>query len=84
MLLAGEMGVMLYCIYPWVVIGNGFRYGRWNRHYSQAVALAGFLAVMLLSCTGGGTPCSAPRSFVLIAILFYVSMLLARLHAARA
>ena len=32
---------MLYCIYPWVVIGNGFRYGRWYLHYAQVVALSG-------------------------------------------
>jgi len=40
MLMTGEIGAMLYGIYPWVVIGNGFRYGRWYLHYAQAVALA--------------------------------------------
>jgi signal transduction histidine kinase/CheY-like chemotaxis protein len=85
MLLAGETGVMLYCIYPWVVIGNGFRYGRWYLHYSQAVALAGFLAVMLLSAYWRQhAVLGAALLLVLIAIPFYVSMLLARLHAARA
>src|SRR5262249_6613688 len=40
MAVTGEIGVMLYSVYPWVVIGNGFRYGRWYLHYSQAVGLA--------------------------------------------
>jgi signal transduction histidine kinase len=84
MSLAGETGVMLYCIYPWVVIGNGFRYGRWYLHYSQAVALAGFVAVVLLSDYWRTHPMlGAALLLVLVAIPIYVSALLSRLHSAR-
>jgi signal transduction histidine kinase/CheY-like chemotaxis protein len=85
MLIAGEVGVMLYCIYPWVVIGNGFRYGRWYLHYAQAVALAGFVPVILFNSYWRQHPMlGASLLLVLIAIPFYVSALLKRLHAARA
>jgi signal transduction histidine kinase/CheY-like chemotaxis protein len=85
MLLTGEVGVMLYCIYPWVVIGNGFRYGRWYLHYAQAVALAGFVPVMLFNSYWRQHPVlGASLLLVLVAIPFYVSALLKRLHALRA
>jgi branched-chain amino acid transport system permease protein len=85
MLLAGETGVMLYVIYPWVVIGNGFRYGRWYLHYSQAVALAGLIAVLFGSAYWRENALLGASLFlVLVAVPWYVSMLLTRLHAARA
>jgi branched-chain amino acid transport system permease protein len=85
MLLTGETGVMLYCIYPWVVIGNGFRYGRWYLHYAQAIAVGGFLAVFLLSAYWRQhAVLGASLLLVLLAIPWYVSLLLSRLHAARA
>jgi len=46
MLLAGEVGAPLYGLYLWVVVGNGFRFGRWHLHFAQILALAGFAAVL--------------------------------------
>src|SRR5207244_2852571 len=84
MLLAGETGVMLYAIYPWVVIGNGFRYGRWYLHYSQAVALTGFTLVIFLNPYWRNQPMLSSALFLLmLAVPWYVSLLLKRLHAAR-
>src|SRR4026209_1938147 len=35
MTFGGETMTVLFPIYPWVILGNGFRYGRWYLHYSQ-------------------------------------------------
>ena len=84
MLLTGEAGVLLYVIYPWVVIGNGFRYGRWYLHYAQAVALGGFIAVLFGSAYWRENSLLGASLFlVLVAVPWYVSLLLTRLHAAR-
>ena len=42
MLLIGESGALLFAVYVWVAIGNGFRYGRWMLHFAQVLAIAGF------------------------------------------
>jgi signal transduction histidine kinase len=83
MMLAEETGAMLYFCYLWVLIGNGFRYGRWYLHYAQAWALAGFLAVILFTPFWRQHPAlSAAMMVVLLAIPGYVSVLVSRLHAA--
>ena len=83
MVLAEETGAMLYGLYLWVVIGNGFRFGRWYLHYAQALALAGFLVVVWMSHFWHQHPAlSASLAVVLIAIPAYVSVLVTRLHAA--
>jgi len=75
---------MLYAIYPWVVIGNGFRYGRWYLHYSQAVALAGFTLVIFMNPYWPHQPLLSSAMFLLLlAVPWYVSLLLKRLNAAR-
>jgi len=85
MFLGGKLSVPLFVVYPWVVIGNGFRYGRGYLHYAQAVAFAGFLAVVALSAYWRDQLVfAAALLLILLAIPFYVSALLARLHAARA
>jgi signal transduction histidine kinase len=85
MLLTAEPGVMLYGLYPWIVIGNGFRYGRWYLHYAQAVALAGFALVFALNPYWREQPMLWASLFlVTVAVPWYVSQLLKRLHAARA
>jgi signal transduction histidine kinase len=83
MVLAEEIGAMLYGLYLWVAIGNGFRYGRWYLHYAQALALAGFLVVVLI------TPFWQQHSFLSAALMVtlvivpgYVSVLVTRLHTA--
>jgi signal transduction histidine kinase/CheY-like chemotaxis protein len=83
MVLAEETGAMLYGCYLWVLIGNGFRYGRWYLHYAQAWALAGFLVVVFLTPFWRQHPVlSAAFVVVLIAIPGYVSVLVTRLHTA--
>jgi signal transduction histidine kinase len=83
MLSSGEIGVVLYGLYPWVVLGNGFRFGRWYLHYAQALAIAGYAAVWLLSpFWSNHTALGIALLLVLIAVPWYVSLLLAGLHAA--
>jgi signal transduction histidine kinase/CheY-like chemotaxis protein len=83
MMFSGEPGVMLYGLYPWVVLGNGFRFGRWYLHYAQVLALAGFTTVWLLSpFWSRHTTLGAALLAVLIAVPWYVSLLLAGLHRA--
>jgi signal transduction histidine kinase len=83
MVLGGETGSMLYGVYLWVAIGNGFRYGRWYLHFAQAFALAGFLAVILLTpFWRQHSVLAAALMVVLLAVPAYVSVLVARLHAA--
>jgi signal transduction histidine kinase len=83
MVLAEEVGAVLYGVYLWVVIGNGFRFGRWYLHYAQVLALAGFATVLALSeFWGEHTTLSAALTVVLVAIPWYVSLLVARLQAA--
>jgi signal transduction histidine kinase len=83
MLSSGETGVVLYGLYPWVVLGNGFRFGRWYLHFAQVLAIAGYATVWSLSpFWEQHTILGASLLLVLIAIPWYVSLLLAGLHAA--
>jgi two-component system, sensor histidine kinase len=80
-----EIGVMFYGLYHWVAIGNGFRYGRWYLHYAQAIALVGYTSVLVLNpYWHEHTALGAAFFLMLVAIPWYVSLLLARLQAARA
>ncbi len=47
--LAGDAGAVAVGIYLWVAFGNGFRYGRRYLFASQAMAIAGFVAVLTLT-----------------------------------
>jgi signal transduction histidine kinase/CheY-like chemotaxis protein len=83
MALGGETLAPIFAIYPWVILGNGFRYGRWYLHYSQIVGAAGFAGVLLLSefwrsqlMTG------VSLMLVLILVPWYAAALISRLHAA--
>ncbi|HEX6265604.1 MAG TPA: hypothetical protein VFZ81_01775, partial [Burkholderiales bacterium] len=83
MTVSGELGFMLYGLYLWVVLGNGFRYGRWYLHYSQATSLAGFSAVLLLSeFWQGNAMLGIALWLVLLAIPWYAALLISRLNAA--
>jgi signal transduction histidine kinase len=83
MVLAEETGSMLYGVYLWVAIGNGFRYGRWYLHYAQAFAIAGFLVVIFLTpFWRQHSMLSAALVVVLLAVPAYVSVLVSRFHAA--
>jgi two-component system sensor histidine kinase RpfC len=49
MLVVGERGALVICVYLFVTFGNGFRFGRRYLHVSQALSLIGFGVVMYLS-----------------------------------
>ena len=85
MALAGEIGAVLAGLFLWIPIGNGFRFGRRYLHYAQGLALAGLSLVLWLSESWRQHPMVGAAFIVaLVAIPWYVSLLLARLHQARA
>lgn len=43
----GVEAVWLFVIYPWVILGNGFRFGLTNLYISQAISIVGFSAVII-------------------------------------
>ena len=83
MVMTGEVGAVFAGLFVWIPIGNGFRFGRRYLHYAQACALAGLGVLLALSdfwrqhATVGAAVVVA-----LVAIPWYVSLLIARLHAA--
>ena len=83
MALSGETGTMLYVLLPWVIVGNGFRFGRWYLHFAQLVAIAGFGAVLYVSeFWHEHAMLGSALMLVLVLIPIYVSLLLGRLTAA--
>jgi signal transduction histidine kinase/CheY-like chemotaxis protein len=84
MLYTDEVGTMLYPFYLWGIIGAGLRFGRHFLHFAQAVALAGFLAVLVFNpYWHDHLILGAAFVLGLVAIPFYVSVLVSRLNAAR-
>ena len=83
MLLNEESGTLLFTVYLWVAIGNGFRFGRWSLHYAQALAIAGFTIVAIFNPYWQQHASLTVALFVgLVAIPWYVSLLISRLNAA--
>jgi signal transduction histidine kinase/CheY-like chemotaxis protein len=79
-----EVGTMLYPFILWAIIGNGLRFGRRFLHFAQALAIAGFLAVLVLNrYWHAHLFLGAAFLLGLVAIPFYVAMLVSRLNAAR-
>jgi signal transduction histidine kinase/CheY-like chemotaxis protein len=79
-----EVGTMLYPFILWAIIGNGFRYGRSFLRFAQILAIAGFLAVLVLNPYWHEHLILATAFLLgLVAIPFYVAMLVSRLNAAR-
>ncbi|HEX6692603.1 MAG TPA: hybrid sensor histidine kinase/response regulator, partial [Burkholderiales bacterium] len=82
MVLGREAGLVLYVMFLWIPTGNGFRFGRPYLHFAQALAVVGFVAVLLLSdLWAGHATLGAALLLVLIVIPAYVSALLGRLNA---
>jgi signal transduction histidine kinase/CheY-like chemotaxis protein len=82
MTLGGEGTAVLCGFYLWIVIGNGFRFGRWYLHYAQAMAIAGFALVLWFSPFWRGQIIfSAALFLMLMGIPFYVAVLISRLQA---
>lgn len=83
MVLAEDAGAILFGLYVWIVTDNGARFGERYLRYSQALALAGFIAVVLLNpFWSHHLALAAALVLVLIAVPHYVSRLVGRLHAA--
>jgi two-component system sensor histidine kinase RpfC len=84
MFLTTDLGAPLFGVFLFVTFGNGFRYGRKYLFASQAMALAGFCAVLWLnpywhdqSALGLGL------AFSMVILPLYVSTLLTRIQKAR-
>jgi len=83
MTFGGETMTVLFPIYPWVILGNGFRYGRWYLHYSQIVGAAGFAGVLLFSgFWQDQLMIGLSLMLVLVLVPWYAAALISRLHAA--
>ena len=80
---SGGDSVLLFVLYPWVILGNGFRYGTRYLFISQAIAIIGFLAAIIL-----GSFWQEHRSFGVSLLLMlallppYAAFLIKQLHAA--
>jgi len=85
LLLGDEVGTVLYGVYLWVVIGNGFRFGRRYMQQVQAGSVVAFALVLLLSeYWGRNLTLGIGLMLTLIAVPAYVSKLLSRLEVAKA
>jgi signal transduction histidine kinase/CheY-like chemotaxis protein len=80
-----EVGAVMYGMFLWVVLGNGFRFGRRYMHGVQALAIIGFAAVLFMSdYWRRNETLGIGLLLALIAVPWYVSQLLSRLQQARA
>ena len=83
MFLSGGDSVLLFVLYPWVILGNGFRYGTRYLFISQVIAIAGFLVAIFW-----GGFWHEHRAFgvslllMLILLPIYAAFLIEKLHAA--
>lgn len=84
MIAVTEAGALVFYAYAFVVIGNGFRFGRAYLHLAQGLAIAGFLAVVLFSpFWRQHAMLSVALLLVLVFIPLYVGVLVSRLQASR-
>ena len=82
--LTEEIGTLLFGIYLWVTLGNGFRYGPRYLYQSQIASIVGFALVMLLNPFWfRHVGLAASLMAILVAVPVYVAMLLKRLQAAK-
>ena len=78
-----EQGIVLVIIYLWVIIGNGFRYGRTYLLLSSALSAAGLTAVFLKNPIWSKEPWLYESFLLAIIILpLYMSSLIRKLYAA--
>ncbi len=84
MFLAEDAGTAMIGVYLFVSFGNGFRYGRSYLFVSQALAIAGFTAVLLLDDHWAKRQTVGWCLMVALVVLpLYVSTLLKRVHEAQ-
>ena len=79
----GPEGAPLLCVYLWVIVGNGFRFGPRYMAVATLVSIAGFSAVIGASDYWQNHPyISASYLLVLVVIPLYMGALLAKLRVA--
>jgi len=84
MCLAGEYGFSMIGVLLFVTFGNGFRYGRRYLFGSQALALIGFVGVLLfVDYWQGHRAAGTGLLIALIVLPLYISTLLERIQEAR-
>jgi signal transduction histidine kinase/CheY-like chemotaxis protein len=82
MIVGEEPAAIVFPLFLWVVIGNGFRFGVWYLHFAQLLSLVGFALVVALSDFWRRHSDMTVAVFVaLVAIPMYVRLLLSRLQA---
>ena len=83
MFYSGGDSVLLFVLYPWVILGNGFRYGTRYLLASQGIAIAGFLVAIFW-----GDFWQEHRAFgvslllMLVLLPLYAAFLIEKLHTA--
>ena len=83
MALGGEITAVMYVFFPWIIIGNGFRFGRAYLHFAQVLAALGFTIVVLANpFWQKHLTLDFALLVVIAAVPWYVAVLISRLHAA--
>jgi two-component system, sensor histidine kinase RpfC len=78
---SGENGAVLFGVYLWVVLGNGFRYGKLYLYVGTAMCLTGFITVFALSDYWAAHRTMGSGWIVgLIILPLFVNRLINRLH----
>ncbi len=80
----GHAGTMyLFVLYPWVILGNGFRYGVKFLFFTQAIGLTGFIfAASFGEHLKSNTEMAIAFGIVIIALPLYFSHLITTLYKA--
>jgi len=80
---AGGEAVLLFVLYPWVILGNGFRYGTRYLFVSQGISVVGFLTAILWgSFWQEHLAFGISLLLMLILLPLYAAFLIEKLHAA--
>ena len=83
MFYSGGDSVLLFVLYPWVILGNGFRYGTRYLFISQVIAIAGFLvAIFWGSFWQEHLAFGISLLLMLVLLPIYAAFLIEKLHAA--
>lgn len=83
--ISGDIGAPLYGAYLWIIIGNGFRFGRRYLYVAQTISILGFCFVLITQPFWQAYPMFGVGLLIwLIIIPPYVSGLISRLEEATA
>jgi two-component system sensor histidine kinase RpfC len=83
MFLSGEESLLIFVLYLWVILGNGFRYGPRYLFISQGIALCGFtVAIIQGEFWQDHGAFGISLLLMLILLPLYAAFLIKQLHAA--